>query len=1332
MKYKKSKFLLIGLLVLSILISISAINATDNNTININTITANNTQDTINTQTSNNNNEKSIKSTIKSENKNKTVKKENTANNYEELYNTIETIKNTGTNSEETITLSPGNYNITKTINWGNTTQTTKTLIINGNGITLDGEGKYQFITVEREYTLNLENIKIQNCNSTYGAIIYNNGTVTIKNSTFINNTGKDHGGVSYNNKGTLTITHSNFTNNNATNNGGVNYNNNGNLTITNSNFTNNHATYGGVNYNNNGNLTITNSNFTNNNAQLRSGVNYNYGNLDINLSNFINNTSANGGVNYNYKNLTITDSNFTNNHAVNDGGVNGNIGNLTITDSNFINNHANVGGINYNNKGNLTITGSNFTNNYATNGGVNCNNGTLTITGSNFTNNHAVNGGVNNNTSNLTITDSNFTNNNATHGGVNNNNGNLDINLSNFINNTSENGGVNNNNNGNLTITNSNFTNNNATNNGGVNNNNGILTITGSNFKGNTAIEKGGCNYNNNYANMSIIDSNFTENKLIGRSVIYSDGTLIVNNSNFINSYDSNGTTIYDTNSLIIGNSSIIINFEVEPLKLTTIKSPIVYTKITPNEVNFTINNNETYTTSEDENFKTTQILGFGNNTVQITSDDPIYDTNTIQLKYEVISKVTIQNQTLPTTTIKTLTNKTIKEEIKDTNGNTLIKNIKATVTILDKTYNTTITNGTLNIQLETDKLPSEIYNITITIPENEYYYEATIKQQLNIEKRIIQNQTLPTTTIKIQENYTINTIVKDENGNPLVGTNNVTIQINNETIKTTITDGVLNIVLPTDKMEANTYTFTVNIEENNIYNAGQITGTLTIQKRDANITMNVTIPVTTGNVIANVTVTDNGNPVNGSVIFKVDNETFNVTIVDGKAQLNYTLPSDIEAGEHNITAELENPIYNANNITGTFTVTKLDIANTTINATIKTLENYTINTIIKDTNGNPLVGTNNVTVEINGETIKTTITDGVLNITLPTDKLPSEIYNITITIPENKYYYEATIKQQLNIEKRIIQNQTLPTTTIKTLTNKTISIVINDTESNTLSGNIKAVVKINGVTQIRTTIVNGLLNVTLKTDTFKNKNYEITIVVGETGYYTRAEIKQTLTIQKIQLETLKITTTTKYSYDNLIVNVKIQDKQANLVNNGYVIFKVDGLTLKDATGNSIKVKVENGTAILNITKTLTTRQHNLTVVYDGENIYEQTRETINFTIKKRALQNITINNITQLKGQNTKINITLKDQFNEQIKGETKIAVKINEKTSTQTTIKDGQLEIEIPTEKLNQKTYPITIKIEENHEYKSLPIEFNITIITEKLIKQTTVGEKYTITA
>ncbi|WP_303235466.1 hypothetical protein [Methanosphaera cuniculi] len=50
MKYKNSKFLLIGLLVLSIIISISAINATDDNT-STNMIKQHDDISTINTQT---------------------------------------------------------------------------------------------------------------------------------------------------------------------------------------------------------------------------------------------------------------------------------------------------------------------------------------------------------------------------------------------------------------------------------------------------------------------------------------------------------------------------------------------------------------------------------------------------------------------------------------------------------------------------------------------------------------------------------------------------------------------------------------------------------------------------------------------------------------------------------------------------------------------------------------------------------------------------------------------------------------------------------------------------------------------------------------------------------------------------------------------------------------------------------------------------------------------------------------------------------------------------------------------------------------------------------
>lgn len=54
MKYKKSKFLLIGLLVLSIIISVSAINATDDTSTNT-MKTAKDDPSTINIQNNNNN-----------------------------------------------------------------------------------------------------------------------------------------------------------------------------------------------------------------------------------------------------------------------------------------------------------------------------------------------------------------------------------------------------------------------------------------------------------------------------------------------------------------------------------------------------------------------------------------------------------------------------------------------------------------------------------------------------------------------------------------------------------------------------------------------------------------------------------------------------------------------------------------------------------------------------------------------------------------------------------------------------------------------------------------------------------------------------------------------------------------------------------------------------------------------------------------------------------------------------------------------------------------------------------------------------------------------------
>ena len=208
MKYKNSKFLLIGLLVLSIIISISAINATDDNT-STNMIKQHDDISTINTQTNKDTitqQQNNIKSTKKLENKNNkkeaisnskentTKKATHTVNNYQELYNKIEEIKTSPDNT--TINLNPGDYTITTQITWGSTDQQSKTMTINGNGQTIDGENIKQFIIVENGYTLNLQNITIKQCFTTaLGAGIYNKGNTSIINSTFTENNESVGGG---------------------------------------------------------------------------------------------------------------------------------------------------------------------------------------------------------------------------------------------------------------------------------------------------------------------------------------------------------------------------------------------------------------------------------------------------------------------------------------------------------------------------------------------------------------------------------------------------------------------------------------------------------------------------------------------------------------------------------------------------------------------------------------------------------------------------------------------------------------------------------------------------------------------------------------------------------------------------------------------------------------------------------------------------------------------------------------------------------------------------------------------------------------------------------
>jgi predicted outer membrane repeat protein len=228
------------------------------------------------------------------------------------------------------------------------------TINSNGNTVIFDGTGNTtRLFVVNAGASLTLNGFTLQNANPNFmlgvlGGAISNEGTLTINNSTFTNNSA-GRGGAIYN-VGTLTISTSTFTNNSADRGGAIYQYTFGTLTISDSTFTNNSASdIGGAIYGyTNGTITISTSTFTNNSASSEGGAIFSNGLSTLTITNntFTGNSADFGGAIYNLSTLTITNNTFTGNSALSSGGaIHNPAGILTINTSTFTSNSANSGG---------------------------------------------------------------------------------------------------------------------------------------------------------------------------------------------------------------------------------------------------------------------------------------------------------------------------------------------------------------------------------------------------------------------------------------------------------------------------------------------------------------------------------------------------------------------------------------------------------------------------------------------------------------------------------------------------------------------------------------------------------------------------------------------------------------------------------------------------------------------------------------------------------------------------------------------------------------------------------------------------------------------------
>ncbi len=199
---------------------------------------------------------------------------------------------------------------------------------------------------------------------------------------------------------------------------GGGLYNANGSLTLSNLTFSDNSADYGGGLYNANGSPTLSNVTFSDNSAADNGGGLYNGGSPTLSNVTFSGNYAAdNGGGLYSGGSPTLSNVTFSGNHAADIGGGLYNISSSTLTSVTFSANSATTGGGFVNVNGSPTLSNVTFSGNSAASvgGGMLNAKGSVTLTNVEFSGNSALYGGGLVNEDQATLTNVTISGNSAT-----------------------------------------------------------------------------------------------------------------------------------------------------------------------------------------------------------------------------------------------------------------------------------------------------------------------------------------------------------------------------------------------------------------------------------------------------------------------------------------------------------------------------------------------------------------------------------------------------------------------------------------------------------------------------------------------------------------------------------------------------------------------------------------------------------------------------------------------------------------------------------------------------------------------------------------------------
>ena len=635
---------------------------------------------------------------------------------------------------------------------------------------------------------------------------------------------------------------------------------------------------------------------------------------------------------------------------------------------------------------------------------------------------------------------------------------------------------------------------------------------------------------------------------------------------------------------------------------------------------------------------------------------------------------------------TNNTAGNTTINVTIKDT---TTGKPINGTVIV-------TLPNGT-NITAKAEngsvKVPVDVpvgnTTITVTYPGDNQHNATSIQVPVNVTPR--DTRVTATVTNSTRGNTTIKVDVKDPTtGKGLNG--NITVTLPNGT-KTSgkLVNGT--VTVPVNMPVGNT-TVTVTYPGDKEHKGTTIRVPVNVTPRDTSITARVTNN-TAGNTTVTVEVRDpvTGKPVTeGYANITVDGKTVGRAKVDkdGKATIQTSID---DTGKYTLVANYEpstnykaaNKTIGNVNVNGRDTNMAVTIDNSSVGSTkIKV-------TLNDSTTGKPVSGTVTVTLP-NGTQVNVNL-GKTGTATVPID-LPSGKGSVTARYNGDSSHKTKTVTTSYNIAKVKVK---LTVDSVKGTIGEDITLTahIVDEKGNPVNGG-NIVFKLNGRTlrldgrfdtntasPYKFKVVNGLVTYTMKADLYLRAGKNIT--ASYSGSYKYESAKGNVAVANIRKRSaqlyVKVLPGKVKQNNDIVITVKLRDvtskarNTTSIYTNASLLLKINGVTLKDKSGNNILVPVEgtvvnyvyhvpSGTGAVDNDGKI--RNYTVEAVYINSGFYPDTRNKTYYNVE-RSIVNVNFKRVT-VKGNVLSVKANLTDYENKLLVGTNKVCLKINGKTYKQ----------------------------------------------------------------